>query len=99
MENIFTNIKKKKIDNKEFYQTQDFKELWSKIKTLKKSSLIVNEETKCIDSLLEVYRNEIFFIPSYKYSLIYDNMVIEKIFSADIFYVVHPLDEYTKIFT
>lgn len=96
--NVISNIKQKKIDNKNYYQTDSFHTEWANIKNKVKTSAII-EDSSCIDSLLEVHRDQIFFIPNYQYSLIYDNMVIQKIYSDEIIYIVHTLQTYKNYLT
>lgn len=94
MLNSFIHIKK---ERKKYFESLKFNEIWGSIAPFENSLLIEDKNIiKCLDSILESLRDKIFYIQSYKYSVIYDLFVIEKYFLEDTIYVLTPLKIYKK---
>ena len=100
VKNIVKSITKQKKYNKKFYKSPLFYLVEDSFRDMRGSRLIEDEdEIQWINSLLEMNRNKLFYKSFYRYSLVYNNLIIEKYYDNEIFYVVHNKSDYLRKFS
>ena len=97
MNNFIKDFVSRKKRIKSFFYNKEFDDLWSEFINKNKMGLITEKKyIDMIDSIFENKRNEIFYIPNQKYSLIYKGFVIEKYYEKTKHYCVFLYDDYIK---
>lgn len=97
MNNFIKDFVSRKKRIKSLFHHKDFHNLWIEFVNEGKVGLITEEKyIDMIDSIFENKRNEIFYIPNQKYSLIYKGYIIEKYYEKTTHYCVFLYKDYLK---